>query len=42
MFGTLLFILAIAAAVATGLAARAALQGKAGHQLEDMGRLIGG
>ncbi len=42
MFGTLLFILAIVTAVATGLAARAALQGKAGHQVEDMGRLIGG
>jgi hypothetical protein len=42
MSGTLLFILATIIAVAAGLAARAALQGKAGHQVEDMGRLIGG
>jgi hypothetical protein len=42
MSGTLLFILATVIAIATGLAVRAALQGKAGHQVEDMGRLIGG
>jgi hypothetical protein len=42
MFGTLLFTTALALAVAGGLVTRAAMRGATGHQVEAMGRFIGG